>query len=276
MHRQIYTSAQPSGNNYGEFNMELGLQGKKVLVTGATRGIGFAIAQTFAQQGCRVAFCARNAEKVDETVTALEEYGILVYGAAIDVTDKAALAAWMAEAARLMGGIDILVANPSSLGMGISEQDWQNGYELDLMGTVHTMQIAEPYLEKSATETGGASMLVISSAAIAEADTESAYGAYKAALIYHAKGAARRLAQKNIRVNVISPGTIYSEDGFWGNVKQHMPQVYDGYLKRNLLGRMGTPVEIANVAAFLSSPGASFVTGANLLVDGGLTSRVNY
>lgn len=114
------------------------------------------------------------------------------------------------------------------------------------------------------------------SAAIAEADTESAYGAYKAALIYHAKGAARRLAQKNIRVNVISPGTIYSEDGFWGNVKQHMPQVYDGYLKRNPLGRMGTPVEIANVAAFLSSPGASFVTGANLLVDGGLTSRVNY
>lgn len=256
--------------------MELGLKGKRVLVTGGTRGIGLAIVRTIAQEGGRVALCARNAQQVAETAAAFKQQGFAVTGSAVDITDQDALNAWIAQAADTMGGIDVVVANPSSLSMGVSEQEWQSGYEVDLMGTVHTIAAAQPYLEMAALASGDAAILIISSAAIAEADTESAYGAYKAALVYHAKGAARRLAPKKIRVNTVSPGTIYADDGFWGNVKRHAPEMYEGYLKRNPLGRMGTPQEVANAAAFLCSPAASFVTGANLIVDGGITSRVNY
>ncbi len=256
--------------------MELGLKGKRVLVTGGTRGIGLAIVRTIAQEGGHVALCARNAQQVAETVAAFQLQGFSVTGSAVDVADQDALKAWIAQAADTMGGIDVVVANPSSFGMGVSEQDWQSGYAVDLMGTVHLIEAAQAHLEKAALESGDAAILVVSSAGIAEADAESAYGAYKAALVYHAKGAARRLAAKKIRVNSISPGTIYSEDGFWGSVKRHLPERYAVYFKRNPLGRMGTPQEVANAAAFLCSPAASFVTGANLLVDGGLTSRVNY
>lgn len=256
--------------------MELGLKGKRVLVTGGTRGIGLAIVRTIAQEGGRVVLCARNAQQVAETAAAFQQQGLAVSGSAVDITDQTALSAWIAHAASDMGGIDIVVANPSSLSMGTSEQDWQSGYEVDLMGTVHTIAAAQPHLEKAALVSGDAAILIISSAGIAEANAESAYGAYKAALVYHAKGLARRLAPKMIRVNTVSPGTIYSDDGFWGNVKRNAPEMYDGYLKRNPLGRMGTPQEVANAAAFLCSPAASFVTGANLIVDGGFTSRVNY
>jgi len=256
--------------------MELGLKGKRVLVTGGTRGIGLAIVRTIAQEGGRVVLCARNAQQVAETVAVFQQQGLAVSGSAVDITDQNALCAWVENAAIEMGGIDVLVANPSALGMGTSPQDWQSGYEVDLMGTVHTIEAAQPYLEKAALRTDDAAILILSSAAIAEADTESAYGAFKAALVYHAKGAARRLASKKIRVNSVSPGTIYADDGFWGSVKQHMPEMYEGYLKRNPLGRMGSPQEVANTAVFLCSPAASFVTGANLIVDGAFTSRVNY
>jgi 3-oxoacyl-[acyl-carrier protein] reductase len=256
--------------------MELGLQGKRVLVTGGTRGIGLAIVQTIVQEGGRVALCARNEQQVAETVAIFQRQGLMVSGCAVDITNPSALTAWIDQAADAMGGIDIVVANPSSLSMGVSAQDWKNGFELDLMGTVHTISAAEPHLERASRVSGDAAILVISSAAIAEADTESAYGAYKAALVYHAKGAARRLAAKKIRVNSISPGTIYSDDGFWGNVKKYMPEMYEGYLNKNPMGRMGSPQEVANAATFLCSPAASFVTGTNLIVDGGITSRVNY
>ena len=197
-------------------------------------------------------------------------------GNAVDITDQDALKKWIDHAAETMGGIDVIVANPSALGMGVTEQDWKIGYDVDLMGTVHTISAAEPYLENAARLSGEAAILVISSAAIAESDSESAYGAYKAALVHYAKGAARRLASKGIRVNTISPGTIYADDGFWGNVKQHIPELYDKFLNKNPLGRMGTPQEVANTAVFLCSGAASFVTGANLVVDGGITCRVNY
>lgn len=256
--------------------MELGIKGKRVLVTGGTRGIGLAIVRTLAQEGARVDLCARNAQQVAETVEAFKNQGLDVTGRAVDIANRDALSAWISHAASEMGGIDVVIANPSSFAIGVSEQDWKSGYEVDLMGTVHTIDMAQHYLEKAAIGSGDAAIIIISSAGIAEADKESAYGAYKAALVYHGKGAARRLASKNIRVNTVSPGTIYSDDGFWGNVKRHMPEMYETYLKNNPLGRMGTPQEVANTAAFLCSPAASFVTGANLIVDGGYTSRVNY
>jgi 3-oxoacyl-[acyl-carrier protein] reductase len=144
------------------------------------------------------------------------------------------------------------------------------------MGTVRAVEAAIPFLETAAATKGDAAIVILSSAAVAEADYESAYGAMKAALIHFSKGVARRLAPKGVRTNVISPGTIYVPDGFWANAQQHMPELYEMFLKRNPMGRMGCPKEIAKVAAFLASPLASFTTGANIVVDGAFTSRVQY
>lgn len=256
--------------------MELGLKGKRILVTGGTRGIGRAIAEVSAREGASIAFCARNEQQVNEGEAFFRKHGGTAFGEVLDIADHDTLKAWVKRAAETLGGIDVVVANPSSFGVGASENDWQSGYAVDLMGTVHTVEAATPYLEAAALQSGDAAALIISSVSVAEADMESAYGAYKAALIHYAKGASRRLASKKVRVNTLSPGTIYFENGYWGNMKRNMPSVYDAYLKRNPLGRMGAGEEVANVAVFLCSPASSFVTGANVIVDGGLTSRVNY
>ena len=256
--------------------MDFGLKGKKAVITGGTRGIGRAIADSLAAAGVDVAICARHAEPVRVATAALQAQGINAFGAALDVADGVALKSWIAQAGATLGGIDILIANPSAFGIGASEEDWKNGFDVDLMGTVRAVQAAIPFLESAASEKGDAAIVILSSAAVAETDYESAYGAMKAALIHFSKGVARRLAPQGVRANVISPGTIYVPDGFWGNAQQQMPELYETFLKRNPMGRMGCPKEIAKVATFLASPLASFTTGANIVVDGAFTSRPHY
>ena len=256
--------------------MNLGIQGKNILITGATRGIGRAIAEAFSDEGANIAFCARNKQQVEETQKYLESKKIRAYGDVIDIADKTALKAWINQSANALGGIDTLIANPSAFGIGITEDDWQAGFNIDLMASVRSVEYSLPHLEKSASENKSPSILLVSSAAIAETDVESAYAAYKAGIIHFAKGAARRLAPMGIRVNTVSPGTIYVEDGFWGNAKRHMPEIYQHFYDRNPMSRMGKPEEVANAVVFLSSTAASFITGTNLYVDGAWTSRVNY
>lgn len=256
--------------------MELSLKGKKVLITGGTRGIGHATALAFAREGAEIALCARNSQQVNTTLEQLRNHGVAAHGDVVDVSDHTALHTWINQAAQQMEGIDIVIANPSAFGVGTTQENWQAGYAVDLMGTIKTIEAALPHLQRAATEHGDAAILILSSAAIAETDMESAYAAYKAGLIHYAKGLARRLAQQGVRVNTLSPGTIYVEDGFWGNAKRNMPELYQHFLARNPMGRMGQPHEVANPALFLCSPAASFITGSNLVVDGGWTSRVNY
>jgi len=117
---------------------------------------------------------------------------------------------------------------------------------------------------------------MISSVSAAESSAGSAYGSIKAALIHYAKGLAREHAAKKVRINVVSPGSIYFEDGFWGNVKRTQPDFFEQMIKRNSTGRMGTPEEVAAATVFLASPRSSFTTGINMLVDGSITSRVNF
>ena len=256
--------------------MELGIQGKKVLITGATRGIGRAIAEQCISEGASIAFCARHEAQVKEMVVSLSSAGAEVYGEVVDVADHDALRQWIGRAATQLGGIDIVIANPSAFGVGATEADWRMGYAVDLMGSIVTIESTLPYLEAAAQQSGEAAVLVIASVAAAETDMESAYGAYKAGLIHYAKGLARRLAPQAIRVNSLSPGTIFVEDGFWDNAQKYAPDIYHTYLGRNPMGRMGRAEEVANGALFLCSPVASFVTGTNLVVDGGLTARVSY
>ena len=256
--------------------MNYDLKGKKAIITGGTRGIGRAIADLFADNGADLAIAARNAEGIQETTQALHAKNIKVYAESLDVAHGPALQSWVRNANEALGGIDIVVANPSAFGVGNSEEDWQHGFEVDLRGTIRCVEAALPFLQQAVAKQSDAVIITMSSVLSSIADTDIAYSAYKAAITNYTKGLARRLASQHIRANSISPGTIFCKDGFWDNVKNNMPEMYGTFLARNPMGRMGTPQEIANVAAFLASPAASFVTGANIVVDGAFTEKVYF
>lgn len=256
--------------------MDLKLQGKRAIVTGGTRGIGRAIVETLADEGCTVAFCARNAEQITQVVEGLKSRGISVYGGVVDITDGLAFKHWIAEVGDEMGGLDILVSSAGALAQGVEEAAWMKNLQLDILGTVNAVEAALPMLEASAQKFGNAAIVAIASTASIAASTPSSYGAIKAALVHYMKGIARQNASKQVRANVVSPGMVYEEGGFWGKIEQQAPDFFKASLARNPLGRMATPQEIANAVVFLASPCSSFISGANLIVDGVLSDRVNY
>lgn len=253
--------------------MDLQLTGRKAIITGGSKGIGRAIADLLAAEGCNVAICARNAGEVEAAVGALRGKGVQAFGQAIDVRDKAALEGWVKASADALAGIDIAVANVSALDMNRTEQAWINQFEIDMLHTVRTVEAALPHIERS----DAGSILVISSVSGLEYDfTSPAYGTFKAALIHYASRLASTLAPKHIRVNTVSPGNTYFEGGIWQHIERNMPDLFQTALAKNPWGRMATDAEVANAAVFLVSPRASFITGVNLVVDGALTNRVQY
>jgi 3-oxoacyl-[acyl-carrier protein] reductase len=256
--------------------MDLGLRGRNAVVLGGTRGIGRAIADTLAGEAADVAVCARNADQVMNTVAELQALGVRATGASVDIADGAALKLWIVNVAREFGGIDLLFSNAGAMAQGGDPASWEQNFRLDVLGAVNAFEAARPFLEASGERNGDAAFVVISSVSAAQADSASSYGPVKAALVHMAKGLARQYAGKKIRVNVVSPGTVYFKGGFWDMVEQNMPERYEGALARNPTGRMATPQEIANAAVFLASPASSFTTGSNLIVDGAFSNRVNF
>jgi 3-oxoacyl-[acyl-carrier protein] reductase len=256
--------------------MDLQLKGKKAIVTGASRGIGRAIAETLAAEGCDVAICARGQAGVDEVVGALTAKGATAFGAAVDIADGPALKTWITEAAERLGGLDVLVSNASALTRGAGEDDWKAMYDVDLMGAVRALEAARPFLEKAGAENGDAAFIITSSVSAAEASAPGAYGAIKAALIHFAKGVAREAAPRHLRCNVVSPGTVLFDGGVWGVTRDRAPDFFKMMISRNPTGRMGTPEEIAAATVFLASPLSAFTTGINMVVDGGITQRANF
>jgi 3-oxoacyl-[acyl-carrier protein] reductase len=254
--------------------MDLQLKGKTAIVTGATRGIGRAIADLLAEEGVNVAICARKADQVKDAVKALSAKGVKAFGRAVDIADGAALKAFVAEAGETLGGTDILVSNASALVRTASPDDWRAMLEVDMLGAVNAFEAARGRLEAAAAKRGDAAFVMISSVSAAEAASASAYGPMKAAMIHYAKGLARELAARKVRVNVVSPGSILFEGGVWAAVRDNAPDFYAQMIARNPTGRMGTPEEIAAAAVFLASPRSSFTTGANMVVDGAITVRV--
>jgi 3-oxoacyl-[acyl-carrier protein] reductase len=253
--------------------MDLGLAGMKALVTGGTKGIGRAVAEHFAAEGCDVAICARNADEVAQTVAALSQRGVKATGRAVDVADGPALTRWVDDVGVAFGGIDIVVSNVSALAIGQDEASWQAEFNTDMMGTVRSVNAAMPFLEKSKA----ASIVVIASVSGREVDFAAGpYGVFKAALIHYAKGLSFQLAPKNIRVNALSPGNTYFPGGVWEKIEHGNPTLYKEALALNPTGRMGKPEEMARAVVFLASPAASFITGTNLVVDGALTRGVQF
>jgi len=256
--------------------MDLHLKGKNAVVLGGTRGIGRAIAETFAGEGANVAVCARNADQVKESVAALKAKGARATGGSVDITDGAALKAWIASAGRELGGIDILVSNAGAMAQGGDPESWENNFKLDVLGAVNAFDAARPFLETAAEKTGDAAFVIIASVSAAEADVASSYGPIKAALIHYAKGLARQHAKRKIRTNVVSPGMVYFEGGVWNMVEKTNPDYFKQAIARNPTGRAATPREIANATVFLASPASSYTTGINMLVDGAISRRVNF
>ena len=256
--------------------MDLGLKGRNAVVLGGTRGIGRAIAGTLAGEGTGVAVCARNADQVAATVTELKAVGVKATGASVDISDAAALTSWISGVAAELGSIDMLFSNAGAMAQGSDPASWEQNFRLDVLGAVNAFEAARPFLEASGENNGDAALVIISSVSAAQADSASSYGPIKAALVHMAKGLARQYASKKIRVNVVSPGTVYFKGGVWNMIEQNMPKRYQDALARNPTGRMATPQEIANAAVFLASPASSFTTGSNLIVDGAISNRVNF
>lgn len=256
--------------------MDLQLKGRNAVILGGTRGIGRDIADTLADEGANVAICARNADQVSEAVSALENKGVKATGASVDVTNGDALKGWISGAGDMLGGIDILISNAGAMAMGNDEAAWQKNFQLDLLGAVNAFDAALPFLKASGETKGDAAFVIISSISAAIADEAGAYGPIKAALIHLAKGLARQHAADRIRTNVVSPGMVYFEGGIWHQVEQNMPEFFEKANARNPMGRCATPQEIADAAVFLASPRSSYTTGSNLIVDGGISNRVNF
>jgi 3-oxoacyl-[acyl-carrier protein] reductase len=253
--------------------MDLGLNGKRAIVTGGTRGIGRAIANLLVDEGCDIGICARTAIQIQEAVAAFKAKGVKAFGSAVDVADGAQFTNFVGSTAEALGGLDIFISNVSVLGGGNDEASWRKSLEIDVLGTLRGCEAALPFLEKSGA---GAIVVVGSTAAVEVVGPRRAYSSVKAAILPYTKSLARFLAPKNVRVNVVSPGTVYFQGGLWNRVEQSKPDRYRQALDRNPMGRMGKPEEVANAVVFLASPRASFITGTNLICDGGMTQRVQF
>ncbi|MCY4214201.1 MAG: SDR family oxidoreductase [Gammaproteobacteria bacterium] len=252
--------------------MDLQLKGGKALITGGSRGIGRAIAEALSDEGCNVAICARNEGQVNEAVAALSAKGVTAFGQAVDVGDGDALKAWVEASAEALGGIDNIVSNVSG-GNGRTEADWRANFEHDMLGTVRMVEAAMPHLENS----DNGSILVISTTAALEAFIgPHSYNAIKAALLNYSGALAQEAGAKGIRVNAISPGPIMIEGGAWDNIKQHMTPFYESTVAGIPVGRMGRAEEVAAQAALLASPLGAYTNGANIVIDGGFTKRIQF
>jgi 3-oxoacyl-[acyl-carrier protein] reductase len=252
--------------------MDLGLKGKKAIITGGSHGIGRRIANVLADEGADLAICGRNAESLEEARKDLEGRGVRVLAQSVDVASGDALKEWIGAAATELGGLDILVSNPSG-GNGVDEKSWRANFEVDLMGAVRSVDAALPHLAKSDS---GSVIFIGTTAAVETFMGPTSYNAIKAALITHSNGLSQALGPQGIRVNTVSPGPIFIEGGAWDTIKQHMKPMYESTLAACPNGRLGTGEEVANAVVFLASPAASLISGVNLIADGGFTKRVNF
>lgn len=252
--------------------MNLGLNDKVAVVTGASRGIGKGIALALAAEGCHIATCARGEEALREAAAEISNHGVDVFTLPLDITEPDAPQRLVDKAAKQLGRVDILVNNVGGNRrkpfVETTDEDWDAILDLNFKSHVRASRAAIPHMR----DVGGGAILFISSIFGREAGGPglSIYNTTKSALISVAKIMALELAGEGIRVNSLAPGSIRFPGGSWDRRVNADPEAMKVFVEENLpVGRFGTVEEVANVAAFLVSERASLVTGACLNVDGG-------
>jgi 3-oxoacyl-[acyl-carrier protein] reductase len=248
--------------------MDLGLTGKVAMVTGASRGLGLAMAHALADEGVQVSVCARTKDALNEAVAALAKTGSAM-GFVGDVTKPDDAQRWVDDTLKKFGGIDVLVNNAGSARPGVlaelSESAWQEQFDLNLFAPVRLARLCAAHMEKR----GGGSIINIGSIYGRESGGPLTYNASKAALHSFTKMLAREFAPKNIRVNTISPGSILTAGGNWERRFRENPAFEKDFISHEMpAGRLGRPDEVAYAVVMLASPRASWITGTNIPVDG--------
>ncbi len=258
--------------------MDLGLKGKRALVIGASRGLGYAVANTLAAEACRVAISSRNVEKLSAAAKRIADaHDMPVFAIPADISDVDAPAQVVAQAVDALGGLDLLVTNaggpPAGAFESFGEEDWAKGIDLSLMSHVRLINAALPHLRQS----DAASVLTITSYSVKQPIPNLVLSnSIRAATVGLTKTLALELGADGIRFNSILPGWTKTE-----RVAQLMTaraklngtseaEELDKQMKDCPLGRMAEPQEFANPAVFLLSPAASYLTGVMLTVDGGM------
>ncbi|ADP98619.1 short-chain dehydrogenase/reductase SDR [Marinobacter adhaerens HP15] len=248
-----------------EHSVMFDFHGRRVIVAGGSKGIGRAIALGFARAGASVSVCARGQASLDALAEEVASEGLALHVTPCDIGDKAELEAYLQNAMGELGGLDVLVNCASAFGREDNEEGWLSSVEVDLMGTVRAGHICLPALK----ETGGTIINIASIAALHASTRTAPYAAIKAAVAHYTGSLAVTMAPHKVRVNGIAPGSIEFPGGVWDQARQNNPELYQRIREGIPFGRLGTPEEVADVALFLASDLARWITGQTLVVDGG-------
>jgi len=249
--------------------MDLGLNGKVAMITGASRGLGRAMAQALAAEGMRLSICARGAQALEATAAELKAGGAQVIANAADVNDNSAMQAWVGSTVKQFGGVDVMVNNAGGAKVGafaqLDEAAWRDAFDLNFFSAVRLSRLCAAEMEKR----GCGSIINISSIYGREAGGPLTYNASKAAMISFTKMLARELAPKSVRVNSIAPGSILYPGGTWEGLFKANPAFEKDFVAHEFpAGRLGRPDEVAYAVVMLASPRASWITGTCVPVDG--------